>query len=95
MSYTSYTEGDLMISYYKLKTPDKISVIGMKNGNEIIPHSNLDGFKEVFKSNGDDYKIDDFFSSLRSEGFGIFIAITIISIIIILISIALIVYSFK
>ena len=33
--------GDIRITYYKLKTEDKISVIGEKKGNEIIPKKNL------------------------------------------------------
>ncbi len=90
-------DGDLRISYYKLKTPDKISVIGMKNGNEIVPHTTLDGFKDVkvFKSYGDDYKIDDFLTLLRGEGHGVYITFKIISIIMIVISVILIGFGIK
>jgi hypothetical protein len=98
-SYTAFgsTDGDLRISYYKLKTPDKISIIGAKNGNEIVPHTNLEGYKDVkiFKSYGDDIKVDDLLELLRGEGYGVYIALKIVSIIIIIISVLIIGAAFK
>jgi hypothetical protein len=61
--------GDIRITYYKLKTEDKISVIGEKKGNEIVPKMNLpDSWnKPIFKSLGDIYYFDEFIELFQDE----------------------------
>lgn len=82
------TGGDFRVGYHQLKTPNKISIIGMKKGNEIIPHENVNGYinTKIFKSVGDILPIKEFLDTLRGEGYSTFLVLLIISIILIAVS---------
>ena len=97
--YSSWSrrEGDLRIAYYKLKNPDKLCVIGMKEKNEIIPAKNLPGYigTEVFKSSGDNYTLNQFIDVLKNEGHTVYSVIKIIAIIAIVVAVILLLFGFK
>ena len=90
------TEGDLRITYYKLKTDNKISIIGEKRGNDIIPKRDLNGYEdtEIFKTFGDELELDDFIKMLKEEKFGVFIAFIVMSVIIIVVGLILLICGF-
>ena len=89
-AFSDDSEGDLKIIYYKLKTKNKLSVIGEKKGNQIVPKKDLNGYQniEVFKSSGDEYRINDFIEMLKNESHTLYMVFLVISIIIFIIAIA-------
>ncbi len=91
------SSGDIRMTYYKLKTEDKISVIGEKKGNEIIPKKNLPGYENtpIFKSSGDIYSIDEFLTLLKDEAHSSFVSMLIAFIIILIIGLGMLLWSLK
>ena len=79
---------DLRIYYYKLKTNNMLTVIGEKKGNEIVPDNEFKGYSAVFKSAGEDLKIEDMIKLLSSEGHTLYVVLLVIGIIGLLGSIA-------
>jgi len=95
-NWKEFSYGDWRIKYYKLATENKISILGEKKGNEIIPKKDLKGYEnnEVFKSIGDDYRLNDFIQILKDHVDSSFVVFLVISIIIIIIGIFFLVLGF-
>ena len=92
-----YDLGDYRITYYKLKTDNKISIIGEKKGNQIIPKKDLKGFEdtEIFKFSGDEFTLNDYKEILKNNRYSFVIIRYIFSIILIIVGIIIMVKGFK
>ena len=91
------TDEDWRVTYYKLKTDNKITIVGEKKGNEIVPKKYLKGFENtpIFKSIGEIYTIDEFVKVLKDDNHSFFMIFLIIFLIIAIIGFGLIFLSIK
>lgn len=95
-AFIGTAKGDYKITYYQFKTTNKLTVIGAKKGNEIVPKKDLEGYEnyEVFKAAGDDYKINDFIQILKDEGHAVYVIFNVFTIIAIIVAIGFCIFGF-
>lgn len=87
--------GDMRITYYQMVKKNKISILGEKYGNEIIPSSDIKGYDSyrIYRVLGERFSYDDFMEIIRKEGRDVYIAFQVISILLLMIGMPLMVWG--